>query len=737
MARRVVRFAVVASLLALAVARGAAAQIQLPEENDFHNTTYVGDEPEAARLVFYRAEEHRKAGRSKEAGREVLKLLRGSTRGRVRFGERLVVPVETSAALFLLSLPESVRAELAAEEAPLQPPPPRDLDLVKLRDFAARHPLSPIAAAAWLDAGTLALLAGDAASAAADLERVVHWPTAFSGTAEPLAAVRALAAARLLQAQSRLGERPIGGPLAHWPPGESAVPHGSRNATFAELLSAAAGATLPREAGGATLLGDDARAARPAFGNGRPQPLFTLRHFAPGDAIQEPEFALHRLRFTLPTELRGPGEDLELKELPFRAPLVLGERFVTIEREAPVDVAPASIHVRSVADGHDLFAPIRSDFDLHLDPSESMVVLDRAALSARGEKLFVTFELREPGQSLSELVRSGESARSALFGLDLAREGFVEFGVTSDDLAADPELAGYVFAGPPVWQGGRVLVAASRLVGKETECALLAFDARSGAAAGHVLLARASSVPRVGDRFVEEETRRVNPSPAALRDGTAYVCTNLGVIAAVRAADLELEWLFRYHRVDPPDSERYERPALFYLPPWIGRAPVALADRVLATPSDSLYLYSLARWPNARGDLLLNDPIEKQARMCWLGADEKQCWFLKRIGVLGGASYLVEATDHSGSFLWATPPLSGKVTGVPALSSRHLFLPTDHCIYRLDLERDGFADLAIPPPASVGLPFPEFGTFGDLAVSERCLVSTSQLFTLAFHAAPE
>ena len=59
-------FASCAVVAAAAFAPRAAAQVPFPEETDFHNTTYVGDEPEPARLAFYRAQEHLLGERFKE-----------------------------------------------------------------------------------------------------------------------------------------------------------------------------------------------------------------------------------------------------------------------------------------------------------------------------------------------------------------------------------------------------------------------------------------------------------------------------------------------------------------------------------------------------------------------------------------------------------------------------------------------------------------------------------------------
>jgi hypothetical protein len=332
------------------------------------------------------------------------------------------------------------------------------------------------------------------------------------------------------------------------------------------------------------------------------------------------------------------------------------------------------------------------------------------------------------------------STATALFGFDLARECYVDVAVTSAMLARDPELAGYVFSGPAVVSGGRVLVSASRLVAKETECALLAFDARSGAPAGHLLLARAGNVPHYRDRGLRDDVWRVVPSPVALRDGVAYVCTNVGLMAAVRASDLGMVWAFRYHRRNPPDSEKYSRAVQYPKATWVGRPPIALADRVVATPSDSDYAYSFARWPDARGHLVLNEPIERQHRMALVGATDDTLFFVKRTGAPGGAQFSIEATDHDGTVRWSSVPFpyGERIVGTPVLTRRCLFVPTDHVIYPIQLSREGgFCDRPIAFPDRPGVPAPDFAGFGDLAVSGRWLFSTSALYTLVFEGAKE
>jgi len=699
-----------AALVVVLAAAPARAQMPLPEATDFANATDVGDEPEAARLAFYRAEEHLAAGRAREAGGEVMKLLRSPTRGRVRWGERLVVPVETAALLFLSRLPQDVRAELAKEDAAVAGAPPRGGDPAALRLFAARHPLLPSGERALLDAGVRELLAGRFATAASDLARLVHWPSVAPGAA------KTLAAARLLEAESRLRDGVVEGPLAGWPEGTVASAEGGTT-PFADLLARARGSAAPR------------------FEFGDAPPRFE-RLFKPAPthvATLDPENALHRSRFKL-VQQQPPSDEPDLKDLPTRAPIAAGGRLITLEPLDAGEGGPVALHVRDLATGADLFAPLRSDFDWHLDPDQFEVVLDRAALALDGDALYVTLELREPGQSAREMVNAGESASGALLKLDLAREGFVEWRVTSADLELLPEFRGHVASGAPIACDGRVVVAASRLVVKETECSLLAFDAATGAPLGAAFLARATAIPRYGTRFGNDELRRVNPSPAVVRDGVAYVCTNLGVIAAVRVCDLEAEWLFRYHRAVLHDSDHYERAALSDLGPWLGRPPLVLPDRVIASPADSHYLYELARWTSPAGWLLLHEPIEKLTRLCLLGADATRCWFLQRAADERGLPlYSVQATDPDGAELWSAPlPVmhGNLITGAAALTDRWLFLPTDRHVYRIELATGLVTSL--PPPKEAGVPYPEFGTFGDLAIAGDRLVSVSPQFTMLF-----
>jgi hypothetical protein len=681
----------------------AGAQYRTPEWQSFHNSTYVGEDPEEARVALFRAQEHLEAGRSLEAGRALLQALHGELEGLVRYGERLVTPIEVATAMLLSRLPEEVRAQLSKEE---ESAAERTLRLgpwtrgaASLQPSARRLPVSALAQRVRLQQAEWHLLAGRFAAAAALLEELVHWPRAL-----PPAGTHTLAAARLRQALAHLGEEPQESSLQRWPTA----------AAFEEMLVRPLPETrsLLQPRSWLTLLGSDSRAVVPTHPAALPEPWHTFPiDFEVHGRL--PEQARHRHRFQV-------EDPLDVPDFPAGLALVLSDRhLVTLE--------PGSLRVRDLQSGQDLFAPLRFDFDLHIDPAQLRVIPDRAAAAIHGEMLYLSVEV----ENLRQLDRQ---RFGALYGIDLSRQGLVQFGLRTWLLGEEHPLQGWVFAGPPVVLHDRLLAVGSRLQTKDTTCNLFQFNAASGDLIRQVFLARASAVARYADRFSAEPPSLVRPSPLAARRGCVYICTNLGVVAAVRGYDLGVQWLFRYNRRVPTDSRRYTEEMFFVTGGWPGRAPIVQEDRLILSPSDSKYLYVLARWPNAEGDLVLDDPVHKEHRLAWVGATRYQLIFLK---VTSRGAHVVQATDHSGGYLWETAPLPADepVVGLPAQTDRYLYLPTDRRIYRLDLSNGGVDLAVLAPPREAGVPIPRFGTFGDLVATEQLLISQSSRFVHVYRVA--
>jgi hypothetical protein len=446
----------------LAAAPTAAQEIILREGEDFLNTTFVGDEAEAARLAFYRAEEQLGAKQPKEAGREIVKLLRGEARGLVRYGERMVVPVETAALFFLLRLPEPIRAELAREEATAGgATPPAGLDdSDALRAFALRHPLAAAGAGALLESGVRELLAGEPGSAAADLERLVHWPSAWPGAA------RNVAAARLLEAQARSGGF-ANGAISHWPRGADAtIARGGAVTRLDEPIAAARPLPEPREdLRGARLRGRVAAAAARVFGESRATPTIsgasacaTRCRRGAGDGAATRRRAL---RSCCPARRRPPAT----VEAGRPARTAHRGRRGGVRAAASTSTSTRSARRRPVLDRSGPPVSRRPPLP-HARAPDARARMDWRSASSRGRR---------------------RTRDHALFAFDLKRECYVEFAVTSAELARS--------------RAGRVRLLADR---------------RSRAAAGSWSARRARSGrrPSRAARLRREERGAGRPPPA-------------------------------------------------------------------------------------------------------------------------------------------------------------------------------------------------------------------------------
>ncbi len=676
-----------------------SAQFRTPEWKSFHNSTFVGAEPEEARAALFTANEHLVAGRHAEASRLLVDILRSEENGLVRFGERLVLPAKRAALLMLRRLEPQVlgnlqRQEEAAAEAAIE----QWLQFGArgaLEEVALRYPLGDPGERALYLLGLREVLGGRQEAGAAYFEEILRQPSTGSDK------YRQLAAARLWQGMGVSGAALPDLKLSDWPTGDVTFQGSSTPLTGLDF----SGSVVGWSDDWPTLGGDSSRARVPGHRVDPPTPVRCLELTPQRGVI--PELADHRHRFAVHS---GSAERM----FPPSLPRLHGNRWLSLEADG--------LHVRRAETGQDLFPPLAYDFDFHLDPEVLEVDLDRSSLMVQGSMAFVTLMLRNtdvfPQESLG-----------ALFGVDLDRQAVVQFGVRGDE----GEFQGWSFLGPGVVTGNDLLVLGSRLSSNDTECELFRFDTRSGEMTGRVFLARGGPVARYADRFSQDVTgRQVFPSPLSARQGVVYACTNLGVVVAIRMADLQVQWVFRYNRLLPTDSRRYTREVFYLTGGWPARAPVVFPERLLVAPADSRYLYELARWPNDAGDLILNDPVEKETRLAWIGHRDSELYFL----VKRGPQQAVQATDLSGGVLWETPPLpvGDPVAGIPAQSDRFLYVPTDQRIYRLDLDREGFVDLVVPPPEAVGIPYPKAGALGDLMVTSGFLVSQSSRYLVLYEA---
>ena len=186
------------------------------------------------------------------------------------------------------------------------------------------------------------------------------------------------------------------------------------------------------------------------------------------------------------------------------------------------------------------------------------------------------------------------------------------------DARPAPGATESVSFGPPLVVGDRVYAQVDR-VGLTTDVSLAAFDLATGKQLFETPLASAAQVRRWAGRLSDSglavQDKRASGSALAERDGVVHACTGFGVYAAVDALDGRILHAFRYDRVFSLESGSYDPAFLFDTGGWDDEPVRLWGDRVVVAPSDSRFLYVLADAPGPRGQLMLDDPIEKLDRM--------------------------------------------------------------------------------------------------------------------------
>ena len=232
--------------------------------------------------------------------------------------------------------------------------------------------------------------------------------------------------------------------------------------------------------------------------------------------------------------------------------------------------------------------------------SQRSVGVARYTLSAHGDKLFARLGMsatsRPPGRA-----RHGHS--SSLVCLDLASEGRLVWKLPRAADAAEFEKARWAFEGPPVADGERVYVGMRRS-GVRPELHVACYDATDG----RMIWRRFICSAETPARGQEDECTHIL---LTLVRGRLFCNTNLGAVAALRATDGKIDWLYKYTRAL---SGRLLTPAAH----WYRDLNPCIYHRgmVFVGPTDSPHLFAL---DTASGRLLWqtvepppelgNDPI--------------------------------------------------------------------------------------------------------------------------------
>jgi len=238
---------------------------------------------------------------------------------------------------------------------------------------------------------------------------------------------------------------------------------------------------------------------------------------------------------------------------------------------------PADIIARRLSDGEVVFGEAE-EFDWAWEDSGRPVSVGvpRYTLTAQGHRLYARVGLA--ARNLSGRLLP-EDNPSRIIGLDLDTQGrrVLELGLGSGEWAT-----GWSFEGPPVSDGQRLYVVLRQRDAVHAKAHVAAYDARTGRRLWRRMVC-GSETPV--DRPVE-----LTHTLLTLRQGTLYLNTNLGAVAALRVEDGGLVWLSEYPRADfrgeHPDRNtqhffRDLNPCLLH------------EDLVIAAPSDSDRLFAL------------------------------------------------------------------------------------------------------------------------------------------------
>ncbi len=283
--------------------------------------------------------------------------------------------------------------------------------------------------------------------------------------------------------------------------------------------------------------------------------------------------------------------------------------------------------------------------------------------------------------------------------LDLKSQGKLDWEIR-------PDSPGWAFEGTPLCKDGKVYVAMRR-ADVRPQAHVACFDLATGRRLWRTFLSGAETLAR-------GQTEEITHTLLTMQDGTIYCNTNLGAVAALRAADGRLRWVSLYPRVTQVDLSR--RAAHFYrdLNPCVYHQGV-----LFVAPTDSRHVLAL-------------DALSGQ--MLW--ASDLPSDVVHLLGVSG--DYLVASGDR----LWWLDARAGKVRwhwpdnvasglrgyGRGTLAGDQVFWPTRERVFVFGPGRDSIEQAREP------IRLADYqATGGNLVIADGYLLiaGREQLFCLA------
>jgi len=700
----------------------ADAQHRVSERDDFRNTAYVQTDDDELSKHFRLAVAAIDAGDDAEAVANLVRALRRGGDALVPFGERTYLTGRNAVFRKLGVLRQEafgLYLETVAEES--ERFMTRALSRrngVMLREGAARFPFTPASYDALRMLGDLASERGDDFEAARSYERYLDQaeqaPAGKPGQPERDAVrlglyIALLGLGRLDAAEGVAPEGPV---LV-----------GGREVDVANLAEEAARPS------------DDRRAAEggwPTRGGGRSRDRLTTFDCESLKLIWQHSLVRDAERES--SAYGGPRSLREKRRLDARRvassvyPVVWGGQVFLFNEHA--------LHAFDLETGERIFGPLLWDWSLLFGDEEPDLDSVSYAGTVADDILYVVLNRRSQSRGSRWSDHAG-----ILLALDLGREGACVWmqcaprdrtvGERTDgEDGPRPETGPFpgrtAFTGAPVVVGDRVFLIGTHHTPTQAESWLFCFGSGDGTLLFKRFLCSGAEVRRFGatsDLITPSARDRIElGAPLVERSGILYCLTNLGVAGAVDAVTGEILWLFKYNRIFTQDPDTYDPAYFIDNGGWEDSLPLFGADRFIFAPSDSRFLYTLAPQPDGDGFIVLDDPVDKNRFVSFIGymasgknlptgAEGRELFYFTARE--GGRNYIA-ATERSGALVWESDffETEDRITGHPLLTQEAIFIPTLRYIYRVDLDAHGLITHSFAAPTRSGTP-------GDDGIFER------------------
>ncbi|MEX1228716.1 MAG: PQQ-binding-like beta-propeller repeat protein [Planctomycetaceae bacterium] len=306
-------------------------------------------------------------------------------------------------------------------------------------------------------------------------------------------------------------------------------------------------------------------------------------------------------------------------------------------------------------------------------PLLNLLLQDAAygAMSSDGERLFViedqaVFSHRQPGtppwggdpNDEDPLHRDWTSNKLTAYNLHSGRPLWEVGGVKWDE-PFDLPLAGESFLGPPLVDGGELIVVGER----DNELRVFGLDPQSGDERWSQIISY------INAKIEQDLVRRWWPLHVSSSQGVLVCPTGVGWLLGVDRRQHSLLWAYRYSLPQiNPNENRQQLAVADYRPlnaRWTPSAPMIVGHRVLFTPPEEPTLVCLNL---QNGALLWQQPKGNSLYLAGVAGDK---------AILVGTDHVTALSLDSGNEVWKMPldEADGHPCGQGAIAGGRFYLP--------------------------------------------------------------